>query len=84
MKASRIFITAALVTGLWARAAAATEKPNDPFDYFVNNWNVVGLKDYPRGARVTPDNRLYLAGSNTTVLVRFGRTLTPLSHAHCK
>lgn len=59
-------------------------KPAAPFDYFVNNWNVVGLKDYVRGARVTPDNGIYLAGSNTTVRVQFGRTLAPLTRQQGK
>ena len=79
-----IFLTMLLATGLWVRAADAAERTGEPFDYFVNNWNVVGLKDYPRGARVTPDNRLYLAGSNTTVQIRLGRRLTPLSRSHGK
>ena len=33
----------------------------EPFDYFRNSWNVIGLKDYQCGTRVTPDNRLLLA-----------------------
>ena len=28
------------------------------FDYFANNWNVIGLKDYVHGSRITPDNQL--------------------------
>jgi hypothetical protein len=56
----------------------------EPFDYFANNWNVVGLKDYERGARVMPDNRIMLAGDDNTVLVRFGQALTPLSRQHGK
>ena len=50
------------VTGVFA---------GQPFDYFVNNWNVIGLKDYARGARVTPDNRLQLA--DAMVQIRVGR-----------
>jgi len=65
-------------------AQAAAPKPSEGFDYFENNWNVVGLKDYPRGARVTPDNRIFLAGTNATVQVRFGSALTPLSRKQTK
>jgi len=64
----------------------------DEFDYFANNWNVVGLKDYSFGARVTPDNRILLAGSETspapkaerTVQIRFGQNLTLLSRQQGK
>ena len=55
----------------------------DTFDYFVNNWNVVGLPDYYHGSRITPNNEMYLAGG-TAVRVRVGRTLTPLSRAQGK
>lgn len=64
----------------------------DEFDYFTNNWNVVGLKDYSFGARVTPDNRILLGGKEgdadpkaaRTVHVRFGRNLTLLSRQQGK
>ena len=91
------FLLLALILSLLPLCArAADNKPPMPsttapapstaatFDYFVNNWNVIGLKDYPRGARVTPDNRIFLAGTNATVQVRFGRTLTPLGRRHGK
>ena len=65
-------------------ADTATSSPELTFDYFVNNWNVVGLKDYQRGARVMPDNRIQLAGKNAAVQVRFGRTLQPLRRQHGK
>ena len=55
----------------------------DTFDYFANNWNVVGLKDYQRGARVMPDNRIMLDGK-ALLQVRFGRDLTPLSRRQGK
>ncbi len=66
------------------RSIAVTRASDDveTFDYFRNNWNVVGLKDYKRGARVMPDNRLLLA--ETTVQVRVGRKLFPLSRQHGK
>jgi hypothetical protein len=46
-----------LLTTALARAAAP-----DTFDYFTNHWNVIGLKNYNFGARVSPDNRIMLAG----------------------
>ena len=33
---------------------------DEPFDYFQNSWNVIGLKDYINGTRVTPNNELLL------------------------
>ena len=76
----RLCIVAALaiVTASFAFADA-----KEPFDYFANNWNVVGLKDYERAARVMPDNRIMLDGK-TLVQVRFGRNLTPLSRRQGK
>jgi hypothetical protein len=53
------------------------------FDYFVNNWNVIGLKDYVHGTRVTPDNQLLLA-DNAHVQIRLGSDRTPLSRANPK
>jgi len=58
-------------------------RADEPFDYFRNSWNVIGLKDYNDGARVTPDNRLLLAGK-ATVRIRFGRELIPLSRKQTK
>ena len=55
----------------------------DKFDYFVNNWNVVGLKDYLHGARITPDNQLVLSGK-TPVQIRYGRNLVPFSREQGK
>ncbi len=62
-----------------AHALRATE----PFDYFQNSWNVVALKDYQEGTRVTPDNELLLA-DNKKLRIRFGRELTPLSRKQTK
>ena len=59
-------------------AAAAVPAVEDHFDYFANNWNVVGLPDYMYGARITPDSEMRLAGA-AQVRVRTGRELTPLS-----
>ena len=53
------------------------------FDYFENNWNVIGLKDYIHGARITPDNQLLLA-NNTRVQILIGPDRKPLSRANPK
>jgi len=63
---------------VFSGASAAGE----PFDYFRNNWNVIGLKDYQRGTRVTPDNKLQLA--NAVVQIQVGQGLHPLSRRHGK
>jgi hypothetical protein len=54
-----------------------------PFDYFRNSWNVVGLKDYRDGARVTPANEILLADRGV-LRFRFGRDLVPLSRKQTK
>lgn len=51
---------------------------DEPFDYFINSWTVIGLKDYSFGTRITPDNKLMIRDENnqpSNVLVRFGRRL---------
>jgi hexosaminidase len=53
------------------------------FDYFTNNWNVVGLKDYIHGSRITPGNELVLAGK-IPVEIRIGPGRTPLGRANPK
>ena len=68
-----------LVGVLLAPAARAEE----PFDYFTNSWNVIGLKDYKDGTRLTPDNKLLLAGGVKAELF-FGRDLAPLSRRETK
>lgn len=45
--------------------------PVEEFDYFSNNWNVVGLKDYIHGSRITPSNELVLA-NKVPVQIRLG------------
>ena len=42
----------------------ASLRAEEPFDYFQNSWNVIGLKDYNDGTRITPDNELLLAGGD--------------------
>jgi len=73
------------VAGTVAAVAAAlgpSLRAEEPFDYFRNNWNVIGLKDYARGTRVTPDNRLLLADGE--VRLRFGEKETRLSRQQGK
>jgi hypothetical protein len=55
----------------------------EPFDYFRNSWNVIGLKDYERGTRITPDNQLLLAGKDR-VTISVGNPPTPLSRRQTK
>ncbi|HWQ54362.1 MAG TPA: hypothetical protein VN442_11805 [Bryobacteraceae bacterium] len=64
-------------------ATCAASDVEDNFDYFVNNWNVVGLPDYFHGSRITPDNAMYV-GAGTAVRIRVGRGLTALSRAQGK
>ena len=54
-----------------ALSSGAAEDVMD-FDYFRNNWNVIGLKDYIHGSRITPNNELLLSGK-TPVQIRLGR-----------
>jgi len=63
-----------------------------PFRYFINDWAVVGLKDYQRGTCISPYGRLIMIGDvddsehhecATTVELRFGRdlrTFDPVNH----
>jgi hypothetical protein len=74
MKAA--LLTVSLIPLLFAAAPAAD--PVDHFDYFVNNWNVIGLPDYMYGARITPDSQMHLA-AGSVVRIRTGRNLTPLT-----
>ncbi|NUQ63518.1 MAG: hypothetical protein HUU20_13655 [Pirellulales bacterium] len=72
------FVFASIVAVLGDAARA-----DEPFDYFRNSWNVVGLKDYENGTRITPDNRLLLAG-DTQVRFRIGPNLKTLSRQQTK
>jgi dienelactone hydrolase len=58
-------------------AAFINKKSQPAFEYFRNNWTVVGLKDYERGTRVTPENELLLAGRDR-VTIFCGDSLAPL------
>jgi len=64
-------------------APAPQQGHDEPFDYFRNSRNVIGLKDYRDGTRVTPANELLLA-NKARVTIRFGRDLTPLSREQTK
>ena len=76
-----VCMAALLATAAIASSSAAGSRP--PFDYFRNNWSVVGLKDYERGTRVTPDNQLLLAGRDR-VTISIGDSLAPLSRRQGK
>ncbi|MDD4268633.1 MAG: hypothetical protein PHO07_03085 [Pirellulales bacterium] len=67
---------------IWTLVAAAAAA-EEPFNYFRNDWNVVGLKDYQDGTRITPENRLLLAGKRE-LEIRVGRNLVPLGKKHPK
>src|SRR5512147_3101888 len=73
-----IALLGALIALAFPRPLAAEE----PFDYFRNSWNVIGLKDYDRGTRITPDNRLLVADGD--VRIRFGEKNTALSRKQTK
>ena len=75
---SMLILAMLMALPVWAEA---------PFDYFDNSWSVIGLKDYARGTRITPDNRLMIGASPGTseneadkasVLIRYGKDLVPL------
>ena len=79
-----MLVAAVTCTSLRAGLLGAAEpEATEPFDYFVNSWNVIGLKDYDAGTRVTPANELLLADEAKAV-VRFGKELTPLSRKQTK
>lgn len=65
----------------------APTKADEPFDYFRNSWNVIGLKDYAHGTRLTPKNELVITDNTqktTTVQIRYGRESIPLSRKQTK
>jgi len=55
----------------------------EPFDYFENSWSVIGLKDYDRATRLTPQNELQLANKEKIRLV-VGPGQTQLSRKQTK
>jgi len=81
------------VIGLVTTALSASAAGDDPFDYFDNSWNVIGLKDYEHGARVTPNNEILLAAGGKKgeavqyagkLKLCFGKDLAPLSRRQTK
>ena len=58
-------------------------RAEEPFDYYSNSWNFIGLKDYKDGSQVTPSNELQLSGGDKLQL-QFGKELTPLSAKQIK
>jgi hypothetical protein len=72
----------------WTAAVLAEE----PFRYFVNDFGIVGVKNYNRGTRISPYNRLMMVGDSVrseheytaTVQMRFGKDLRPLGLRHTK
>ena len=56
-----------------------------PFDYFAgtDSWSCIGLKDYPRGTRATPDQELLLDGG-VRVTFLLGRELEPIPRTVAK
>ena len=85
MTAIKFFLAALCIASpIWAET---------PFDYFDNSWAVIGLKDYLRGTRITPDNQLMIGASlgtsekeaeKASVRIRFGKDLAPLSRSQTK
>jgi len=82
-----------LILPFIAFALASPLSAQEPFDYFDNSWSVIGLKDYERGTRISPDNALLIGAAvgtgekeadKASVRIRFGKDLTPLSRAQTK
>jgi hypothetical protein len=71
------------VVAVTVSVGASSLRADEPFDYFVNSWNVIGLKDYKDGSQITPSNELLLSGGDKLQL-RFGTLLTPLSSKQIK
>jgi hypothetical protein len=89
IKPKVIWLLTIALTGL---TSAAVCRAVEPCNYFLTDWSVVALKDYPKGTRLTPYTRLIMAGDaeetyhepDATVQFRFGRKLTPLDRGHTK
>lgn len=69
--------------GLWLLLPPPACAAAEPFDYFQNSWNVIGLADYNSGTRVSPQNELLLAGQSRLRL-GCGPRATPLSRRQTK
>lgn len=77
------FVGQSLCLGFAITVLGPLALAEQPFNYFSNDWNVVGLKDYEHGTRITPENHLQLSG-NREVEIRFGQPLVPLGRKHTK
>jgi hypothetical protein len=53
------------------------------FDYFQNSWNVIGLKDYREGTRITPNNELVLSDKRK-LRISCGARTVPLNRSETK
>jgi len=71
------------ISGLLVVGSSRLAASEPPFDYFSNSWNVVGLKDYERGARIAPDNTILLDGGERAV-IRYGKESLPLGEKPIK
>ncbi len=78
-----IWVVGLMAAGHLLHAAQAAEDPRESFDYFRNSWNVVGLKDYQFGARVSPENAILLADGGK-MQFWFGRHVESLSRKQTK
>jgi hypothetical protein len=77
-------LTCSLPAFAWgSKPLRRSPQADEPFDYFRNSWNVIGLKDYAQGTRITPKNELVIA-DNAIVQIRYGRQLIPLSRRQSK
>src|SRR3989304_6070278 len=78
-----LMLRAAAAAMLAVLVMACPLRAGEPFDYFRNSWNVIGLKDYKDAARIDPQNDLLLADKDKLRL-RFGRRLARLSGRQVK
>ena len=80
----RLTVLSSVLVACSALGAAPSPKPTGaPFDYFRNSWQVIGLKDYKNGTRITPQNELLLA-NNLKVQIACGSQVTPLGRSPIK
>ncbi len=55
----------------------------EPFEYFENSWQVIGLQDYNKGTRISPDNHLLLSGGKW-IKIKVGTDLDTLPRTSVK
>jgi hypothetical protein len=84
MKPNRRSLAILFVSLLFSSILPTRAQTTATFDYFANNWNVAGLKDYPCGARISPENAVLLEESVGVVEIRYGKNLMPLSRKQGK